>query len=123
MGSKMNIRIIGIFVCFLLMISVNFTIVFGKNDLIIDDNFQNNIVDSCFNANEQVFNQLKSEPKDLLMDSYLIDTEWGQWGPYNSKCPMNNQPGRPPFGERLGCWSVAIGQIINHHHEYYNLKS
>ena len=55
--------------------------------------------------------------------TYLITTEWGQWGPYNAKCPMNYEPGRAPFQERLGCWSVAIGQIINHHSDYYNLQT
>jgi hypothetical protein len=43
---------------------------------------------------------------------YLIKTEWGQWGLYNDLCPDNDT--RPsPKEERLGCWSVAIGQIMN----------
>jgi hypothetical protein len=119
----MNIKRIGIFVCFLFILSIIFTNVLGEYNSINDDDIQNNIVDSCYNTDEKTLNQIKSESNIYSMDSYLIDTEWGQWSPYNSKCPMNNQPGRPPFRERLGCWSVAIGQIINHHHEYYNLQS
>lgn len=55
--------------------------------------------------------------------TYLIETLWGQRRHYNDLCPMNCQPGADCFQERLGCWSVAIGQIINHHNEYYNLQS
>jgi len=45
---------------------------------------------------------------------YLINTEWGQWDLYNSLCPENHSiTGNPRC--RLGCWSIAIGQIINYH--------
>lgn len=55
--------------------------------------------------------------------TYLIETLWGQRRHYNDLCPMNCPPGADCFQERLGCWSVAIGQIINHHHDYYELQS
>ena len=114
---------IGIYICFLLIFPMIFNNVLGKYYSINNENIQNNILDSYFNTNEKIIYQIKSKSNIYSTDSYLIDTEWGQWGPYNSKCPMNNQPGRSPFRERLGCWSVAIGQIINYHHEYYNLQS
>ena len=119
----MKNKLIGIFVCTLLMISIAFSVACAKEDSLDDKNIHGDIVDACINPDEHVFKQINTESYGYSIDSYLINTEWGQWGPYNSKCPMNNEPGRPPYKERLGCWSVAIGQIINHHHNYYNLQS
>ena len=119
----MNKRIFCIFVCFIFIISSVFSAVSGRQDSIVEKNIHVDIIDSCINSNDYGYRQINSRSKECSKDSYLINTEWGQWGPYNSKCPMNNEPGRPPFRERLGCWSVAIGQIINHHHSYYNLQT
>ncbi len=55
---------------------------------------------------------------------YLINTEWEQRGDipydYNFYCPNNTDTGNK---ERLGCWSVAIAQIINYKLQYYSLQS
>ncbi len=53
--------------------------------------------------------------------TYLINTEWGQHGHYKRLCPWTNSTQTSRC--RLGCWSVAIAQIINYHSEYYNLQS
>ena len=119
----MNIRTISVFLCFLFIISVTFSVAFGREDTIAAKNIHYDVVDLCINPDEYVFWHISSGFNECFTDSYLINTEWGQWGPYNSKCPMNNEPGRPPYRERLGCWSVAIGQIINHHPNYYFLQS
>ena len=58
---------------------------------------------------------------DYLPGTYMIDTEWGQHMPYKRLCPYTNSSQKSRC--RLGCWSVAIGQIINYHSEYYNLQS
>ena len=53
--------------------------------------------------------------------TYMISTEWGQHGYYKVLCPWTNSSHTSRC--RLGCWSVAIGQIINYHAMYYNLQS
>ena len=53
--------------------------------------------------------------------TYLIETEWGQHGYYKRLCPYTNSSHTSRC--RLGCWSVAIGQIINYYSDYYNLQS
>jgi len=50
-------------------------------------------------------------------DTYLLNTKWGQHGGYKSKCPVNKSNNN--ISCRLGCWSVAIGQIFN----FYQLQS
>jgi hypothetical protein len=45
-------------------------------------------------------------------DTILLTTLWGQWNPYNTKCPIDPDTGNP---HRLGCWSTAIGQIMRFH--------
>jgi hypothetical protein len=47
---------------------------------------------------------------------FLVKTQWEQHGYYKAKCPRNNTTNRLC---RLGCWSVAIGQIVN----YYKLQT
>lgn len=42
----------------------------------------------------------------------LITTHWGQKGEYNRLCPIDPNTNEP---FRLGCWSVAIGQISRYH--------
>lgn len=66
-------------------------------------------------------NHLKVESFEYILDDYLLTTEWEQWGPENYKCPMNECATDPNewFRDRLGCWSVAIGQIINYHSSYH----
>jgi len=61
------------------------------------------------------YNRINSASYEYTSHSYLINTDWGEKSPYYEKCPMNNQPGRPSYRNRLGCWSVAIGTIINYH--------
>lgn len=117
----MNIRIISVFVCSLFITSVIFSVAFGKEDSIAAKNIHYDVVDSCINPDEYVFWHIISGFNECFTDSYLIDTEWGQHGYYKSKCPWTQT--RPPEQCRLGCWSVAIGQIINYHHNYYNLQS
>ncbi len=58
---------------------------------------------------------------DYIPGSYFIDAEWGQHGHYKRLCPYTNSSHTSRC--RLGCWSVAIGQIINYYSDYYNLQS
>lgn len=39
----------------------------------------------------------------------ILTTIWGQWSPYNSKCPMDDGVQTP-----AGCVAVATGQVIAH---------
>ena len=53
-------------------------------------------------------------------DEYLIKTSWGQTGLYAMKTPLKRPWGfrlNPLNHWRLGCWSTAIGQIINYHYQ------
>ena len=61
------------------------------------------------------------EPLDSIPGTYLITTQWSQYGIYNDRCPYYFDPSEDPtVGNcRLGCWSVAIAQIIR----YYELQS
>jgi len=48
----------------------------------------------------------------------LLETTWHQSGLYAMKTPLENPFGDPDDPEnhwRVGCWSTAIGQIINYH--------
>jgi hypothetical protein len=107
-GGKMKGKIIGILVC-MLMIS---TVVIP------------NI--SSLRINDEKLNYEPMENKEFtyLPDDYLINTEWEQQGTipydYNFYCPNNTNTGNK---ERLGCWSVAIAQIINYKLQYYSLQS
>ena len=54
--------------------------------------------------------------------TYLINTRWGQHGEYKKLCPLEiNVSGANVTWNycRLGCWSVALAQIIR----YYQLQS
>lgn len=42
--------------------------------------------------------------------SYLIQSKWNQYAPYNYSCPMKN--GKPTL---VGCSAVAVGQIMKYH--------
>jgi hypothetical protein len=68
-------------------------------------------------SKEPYENHLNYESFEYITGDYLLTTEWEQWGPENDKCPMNECATDPNdwFRDRLGCWSVAIGQIINYH--------
>ncbi|MGC9308935.1 MAG: C10 family peptidase, partial [Thermoplasmatota archaeon] len=60
--------------------------------------------------------QYSSDEDDSLGMEYtpgewLLTTLWGQREPYNSKTPQDSAGDN----YRLGCWSVAIGQIIRFH--------
>jgi hypothetical protein len=61
------------------------------------------------------------EPLDYVPGTYLLATQWGQHGYYKKLCPYYIDPSEePPAGKcRLGCWSVALAQIIR----YYELQS
>lgn len=119
--KKMNEKYLGILVVTLLIVFA-FSVTYGKEDDPLDDkNIHGDIVHACINPDEHIFKQINTESYGYSIDSYLIDTEWGQHGYYKSKCPWTQT--RPPEQCRLGCWSVAIGQIINYHHNYYNLQS
>ncbi|PNX50977.1 MAG: hypothetical protein BV456_04875 [Thermoplasmata archaeon M8B2D] len=117
----MNKKIISVCICLIFIISIAFSIAVGKQYSIVKKISDDKIIDNLINPNE--YRRINCNLIQSSTDTYLINTVWGQWWPYNAKCPMNNEPGRPPFQERLGCWSVAIGQIINHHHEYYDLQT
>ena len=71
----------------------------------------------------QAINENLNNPRssDYTRGTYLIDTEWGQHGHYKRLCPWTNTSHTSRC--RLGCWSVAIAQIINYHSEYYELQS
>ena len=60
--------------------------------------------------------QIKRDKEYDRLYSYLCHTAWGQHFAYKAKCPKNNTTGNRC---RLGCWSTAIGQIVN----YYQLQS
>lgn len=62
-------------------------------------------------CSEQVIKNEKGLGNNL--DTYLLNTKWGQHGGYKSKCPVNKSNNN--ISCRLGCWSVAIGQIVNFH--------
>ena len=66
-------------------------------------------------------NSMNYEYLEYVPGTYLIDTEWGQWGFYNDLDPMNECDPDPAdwYQDRLGCWSVAIGQIINYHSSHH----
>ena len=49
---------------------------------------------------------------NYIEDTYLLTTTWGQWDYYNAKCPIDPATNKP---HRLGCKSVAIGQIMRYH--------
>ncbi|UCF12662.1 MAG: C10 family peptidase [Thermoplasmatales archaeon] len=95
----MKKKLIGIFVCMLLIISVLPTIC---SKIVYEDS-------------------INPKFSNYTRGVYMIDTEWGQHGYYKSLCPWTcaNHTSRC----RLGCWSVAIGQIINYHSDHYSLQS
>lgn len=50
----------------------------------------------------------------LLDDEYvgpLLSTAWGQDEPYNSECP----PCSGNTNMKVGCWAVAVGQVLAYH--------
>ncbi len=101
----MKTKIVGIFIIMLLIVTTTFS--FAESSKISDLRVDNSVIQETGAA--YVYT-----PGD-----YLIDTIWGQWGPYNGLCP-ENYSGRTPFRERLGCWSVAIGQIMNYYQSETN---
>jgi hypothetical protein len=103
-------RVIGIFICTLLIasafpaIGMNFT---NSEVTKSDENIEN--IDSL----------------SYTPGTWLLSTLWGEHEYYNDKTPLN------PDGNhyRLGCWSVAVGQIMRFHElqshglvEYYYLN-
>jgi len=58
---------------------------------------------------------------EYVPGTYLLTTTWGQHGGYKSLCPYYYDPLEDPTqGQcRLGCWSVALAQIIR----YYEMQS
>jgi len=69
--------------------------------------------------------ELKSETNikkesAYIPGDYLLDTVWRQGGLYNFYCPDNTSSGQKTI---LGCWSVAIAQIIKNKLPYYSLQS
>jgi hypothetical protein len=60
---------------------------------------------------------------DFIFGSYtpgtfILNTTWGQGGIYAMKSPLintSNSSSDPTNHWRVGCWSTAIGQIINYH--------
>jgi hypothetical protein len=71
----------------------------------------------------QIINDDTIDPKtsNYVRGVYMIDTEWGQHGHYKRLCPFTNESHTSRC--RLGCWSVAIAQIINYHSDHYSLQS
>ncbi|GAH16579.1 unnamed protein product [marine sediment metagenome] len=87
----MRKKIIGIFVCMMFIITAASA---------MGINITNDINDSF------------SKTSNYIPDTYLLTTTWGQWQYYNTKCPIDPDTGNP---HRLGCKSVAIGQIMRYH--------
>ena len=122
-GGKISMKnkIVHILIVVLLFASTVFSITVAKENYNNYQNNDHNIIDVLGDIKKDDIRQ-----KDTLLnvyntDSYLITTEWGQHGYYKLKCPWTLT--HPPEQCRLGCWSVAIGQIINYHHNYYSLQS
>lgn len=87
----MNMKIMVIVVCMLFIITASSTIGIDiSNDVNDADLITSNYIE----------------------DTYLLTTTWGQWEYYNAKCPIDPDTGKP---HRLGCKSVAIGQIMRYH--------
>jgi hypothetical protein len=62
------------------------------------------------------------EPLEYIPGTYLCATQWGQHGYYKQLCPkyIDFTEDEPKILTcRLGCWSVALAQIIR----YYELQS
>ena len=89
-------KIIGIFVCILLIMAALPAMGIAITN---EENFSHDENDDLKTPN-------------YTPDTILLTTLWGQWAPYNTKCPIDPDTGNP---HRLGCWSVAIGQIIRFH--------
>ena len=70
----------------------------GMNIFTQDDFFQIN------NEDNQFFTS-------YIPGTWLLSTQWGQHDPYDGKTPTNSTGDH----YRLGCWSVAIGQIMRFH--------
>jgi hypothetical protein len=92
----MKRKLLGIFIMTLFMITGTLPTLFSK------EVYDNSISYTSF---------------DYIPGTYLIDTEWEQWGGCNNHCPMNecDPDDTKWYQERVGCWAVAIGQIINYH--------
>ena len=119
----MKKKIVGIFVCMLLTVTTILPVVNS-----IGEDFINQVSDEFSVDGEELIDFLDCyKPSDefgyaeYIFNGYLIETEWGQHGRYKDKCPWidSNHTTRC----RLGCWSTAIGQIINYHSNHYNLQS
>ena len=50
-------------------------------------------------------------PDDIYVPA-LLQTEWGQWAPYNSYLPVNPKMNGPAV---TGCGTIAMAQILNHY--------
>jgi len=73
-------------------------------------------------CSQTIFNESENDKSsNYIPGTYLINSEWGQHGHYKRLCPRINSSTN--LRCRLGCWSVAIAQIINYHSEYYDLQS
>ena len=94
--DKMNKKIAGILVITLLITSALPAL--GMNIL---------------NLNSIKLDENEDKPNSLsyTQGTWLLTTKWGQHDPYHEKTPT----GSGGTHYRLGCWSVAIGQIIRHH--------
>jgi hypothetical protein len=68
-----------------------------------------------------LYDSINPKSSNYKRGVYLIDTEWGQHGYYKRLCPFTNESHTSRC--RLGCWSVAISQIINYHSDHYSLQS
>ena len=100
----MKRKIIGILVCMLLITTIALPNISSKD------------------LNDTQLTSEKFEKKEIayIEGDYLIDTYWRQGGLYNFYCPDNTSSGGKTI---LGCWSVAIAQIINYKLPYYSLQS
>ena len=56
-------------------------------------------------------NEDKLNSLSYTTGTWLLTTKWGQHDPYHEKTPADSGGNH----YRLGCWSVAIGQIIRFH--------
>jgi len=121
--KRMKTKLFGIFVCVLMIITAILPVVSSTYE-----DFNNQVFNEIFFDNEKIIDSLDNNiisgvngyTEDNPND-YLINTEWGQHGRYKDKCPYTDSNHTSLC--RLGCWSTAIGQIINYHSNYYSLQS
>jgi len=121
----MNKKVIGILVCALMITTAIPAMgIHGSNSDLIeniydDDTFCKDFKE-CYSEGGNSYDEIavNVENNDYIPGTNIIETTWHQSGLYAMKTPLENpfgDPDNPDNHWRLGCWSTAIGQIINYH--------